>query len=59
MVDIVTNHYGWIGSPSDITYSDFAQFNDKKYFHDFCKIDYEDTTNMVQFHLFKHRNGCS
>lgn len=48
MIDIVTNHYAYSGSPEDIDYSIFSPFNDESYFHTYCPIDYEDLTNTVR-----------
>jgi alpha-amylase len=39
IADIVFNH---MASISDFNFSDFSEFNDKKYFHDRCSIVYND-----------------
>ncbi|CAG8931674.1 unnamed protein product [Penicillium salamii] len=47
MVDVVANHMGYDGSHTDINYSEFNPFNDKKYFHSYCKVDdYNDQGNV-------------
>ena len=43
MLDIVTNHMAWNsyeGTVQDIDYSIMRPFNDVKYYHDYCNIDY-------------------
>ncbi|KAK5120650.1 hypothetical protein LTR85_006008 [Meristemomyces frigidus] len=47
MVDIVVNHNGYNGAPSTIDYSVFNPFNDEKYYHPYCSIDYSDTSNAT------------
>lgn len=51
MVDVVVNHFGWAGSPSEVDYSAYNPFNDSSYFHDFCQItadDYNDNQTAVE-----------
>ncbi|GAB7358647.1 hypothetical protein MBLNU230_g3877t1 [Neophaeotheca triangularis] len=40
MVDVVTNHFGYNGSPSQVDYSVFNPWNEERYFHEYCSIDY-------------------
>ncbi|CAK4033307.1 glycoside hydrolase family 13 [Lecanosticta acicola] len=47
MIDVVTNHYAYSGSPDTIDYSIFVPFNDESYFHPYCAIDYSDDTNTT------------
>lgn len=42
MLDVVTNHFAYYGSPSSIDYSIFNPFNSASYFHSYCAIDYDD-----------------
>jgi hypothetical protein len=46
MVDIVVNHNGWNGNASSVDYSVFRPFNNAKYFHNYCKIDYGNETSI-------------
>ncbi|KAK3679017.1 hypothetical protein LTR78_001470 [Recurvomyces mirabilis] len=47
MVDVVVNHNAYWGSPSSIDYSKFTPFNDEKYYHPYCAINYSDENNAV------------
>ncbi|KAH9829513.1 Glycoside hydrolase family 13 protein, partial [Teratosphaeria destructans] len=47
MLDIVVNHNGFIGSPSDVDYSSFNPFNSESQYHPYCTIDYSDTSNAT------------
>ncbi|KAF2765895.1 alpha-amylase [Teratosphaeria nubilosa] len=40
MMDVVPNHMAWNGPRSEIDYSIFNPFNDEKYFHPYCPMDY-------------------
>ena len=46
MVDVVTNHFGYNGSPSSVRYNAFNPFNDQSYYHPYCSIDYSDITSI-------------
>lgn len=46
MVDIVANHVAFNGPPSAVNYSQYNPFNDKKYYHSYCAIDYSNTTSV-------------
>ena len=50
MVDVVVNHNAYWGSPSSIDYSKFTPFNDEKYYHSYCPINYNDENNAVSLH---------
>ncbi|KAH8657061.1 glycoside hydrolase family 13 protein [Tricladium varicosporioides] len=46
MVDVVTNHMGYLGCGSCVDYSIYKPFNSKSYYHDFCLIDYNNVTSI-------------
>ncbi|KAG4433656.1 hypothetical protein IFR05_010859 [Cadophora sp. M221] len=46
MVDIVTNHMGYLGCGTCVDYSVFNPFNSKSYYHDFCLINYNDVNSI-------------
>lgn len=46
MIDVIVNHNGWNGDQASVDYSKFIPFNDKKYYHDFCSIDYNNQTSV-------------
>lgn len=48
MVDIVVNHNGWNGNASSVDYSQFNPFNDVKYYHPYCTVDYSNETSTEQ-----------
>ena len=48
MVDVVANHMAYNGAPSTVTYSQFNPFNDAKYYHPYCAIDYSNATSVQQ-----------
>lgn len=45
MVDVVVNHFAWIGNHNSVDYSTYNPFNNAGYFHDYCPIDYNDETS--------------
>ncbi|KXT05837.1 hypothetical protein AC578_1103 [Pseudocercospora eumusae] len=45
MVDVVTNHMAYNGGPTNVKYNTFNPFNDQKYYHPYCKLDYSNTTS--------------
>jgi len=51
MVDVVVNHNAYWGSPSSIDYSKFTPFNDEKYYHPYCAINYNDENNAVSLQM--------
>jgi len=46
MVDVVTNHMGYIGCGDCVDYSIFNPFDKESYYHPFCLIDYNNQTSM-------------
>lgn len=46
MVDVVTNHMGYLGCGTCVDYSVFTPFNKASYFHQFCLIDYNNATSI-------------
>ncbi|QSZ34496.1 hypothetical protein DSL72_006090 [Monilinia vaccinii-corymbosi] len=46
MVDVVTNHMGYVGCGDCVDYSIYTPFNDKSYYHPFCFIDYNNATSI-------------
>ncbi|KAF4633064.1 hypothetical protein G7Y89_g5062 [Cudoniella acicularis] len=46
MVDVVTNHMGYLGCGTCVDYSVFNPFNSESYFHPFCLIDYTNATSI-------------
>ncbi|KAF7872233.1 hypothetical protein EAF04_003158 [Stromatinia cepivora] len=46
MVDVVTNHMGYLGCGSCVDYSIYTPFNSKSYYHPFCLIDYNNVTSI-------------
>lgn len=61
MVDVVVNHFGYAGDPTQVNYASFNPFNSQSYFHPYCPItnwDYsfnqtgvEDVRNALPFEL--------
>ena len=47
MVDVVVNHNGARGPPKSIDFSVFNPFDDEKYYHPYCLIDFDDLENSV------------
>ncbi|PNP43547.1 hypothetical protein TGAMA5MH_04519 [Trichoderma gamsii] len=47
MVDIVTNHMGYLGCGTCVQYNTFNPFNSQSYYHPFCLIDFN-SSNMTQ-----------
>lgn len=46
MVDVVTNHMGYLGCGTCVDYSVFTPFDSESYFHPFCLIDYNNATSI-------------
>lgn len=46
MLDVVTNHFAYLGCGDCVDYSIFEPFNSESYFHDFCLIDYSDIDSI-------------
>ncbi|KAK3945256.1 glycoside hydrolase family 13 protein [Diplogelasinospora grovesii] len=46
MVDVVTNHFAYLGCGTCLDYSIFNPFNSSSYFHPFCLIDYSNQTSI-------------
>ncbi|KAF3768930.1 glycoside hydrolase family 13 /Carbohydrate-binding module family 20 [Cryphonectria parasitica EP155] len=46
MMDVVTNHFAYDGSPEDVDYSMFSPFNSSSHFHSYCEIDYDVITSI-------------
>ncbi|KAA8573500.1 hypothetical protein EYC84_005085 [Monilinia fructicola] len=46
MVDVVTNHMGYVGCGDCVDYSIYTPFDSKSYFHPFCFIDYSNVTSI-------------
>ncbi|CAN8099783.1 unnamed protein product [Discula destructiva] len=48
MLDVVTNHYAYLGTGANVDYSIFVPFNSKSYFHPFELCDYDnESTNIT------------
>ncbi|KAI9686306.1 MAG: hypothetical protein M1820_010662, partial [Bogoriella megaspora] len=47
MVDVVVNHVGWNGSPQSVNYTAFRPFNNESYYHQYCQVDYSNSTSVV------------
>jgi alpha-amylase len=50
MLDIVVNNMAYKGDPNHVDYGSLQPFNDEKYFHKYCPINYSDrqsTLNVV------------
>ncbi|PQE04128.1 hypothetical protein CJF31_00003239 [Rutstroemia sp. NJR-2017a BVV2] len=47
MVDVVTNHMGYIGCGTCVDYSIYKPFNSQSYYHPFCLIDYNNATSVT------------
>ncbi|EME45676.1 glycoside hydrolase family 13 protein [Dothistroma septosporum NZE10] len=48
MLDLVVNHMGYAGAGSDVDYSIFNPFNDRKYFHDYCRVDGDNNQTNIE-----------
>ena len=51
MVDIVVNHFGYAGDPTQVNYASFSPFNSQSYFHPYCPItnwDYSSNQTGVE-----------
>ncbi|KAB8303927.1 hypothetical protein EYC80_005289 [Monilinia laxa] len=46
MVDVVTNHMGYVGCGDCVDYSIYTPFDSQSYFHPFCFIDYSNATSI-------------
>lgn len=46
MVDVAPNHMGSLSTKANINYGSFNPFNNKKYFHDSCTIDYNNAESV-------------
>lgn len=46
MLDVVTNHFAYLGAGNSVDYSTFYPFNSQSYFHDFCLIDYSNINSI-------------
>lgn len=46
MLDVVMNHMAYSGNVSSIDYSILNPFNDEKYYHSYCPIDYSNQTSL-------------
>ncbi|KIM98961.1 glycoside hydrolase family 13 protein [Oidiodendron maius Zn] len=46
MVDVVTNHMGYLGCGTCVDYSVFTPFNSESYYHPFCLINYNDDNSI-------------
>ncbi|PSS09146.1 glycoside hydrolase family 13 protein [Amorphotheca resinae ATCC 22711] len=47
MVDVVTNHMGYLGCGTCVDYSIFNPFNSESDYHPFCLIDYNNATSVT------------
>lgn len=50
MMDIVVNHMAYNGAVDEIDYSVLDPFNDQKYYHNYCEMDYsaKNTTSLEE-----------
>ncbi|KAF2215914.1 carbohydrate-binding module family 20 protein [Cercospora zeae-maydis SCOH1-5] len=48
MVDVVANHMASSEPPSAVKYSQLYPFNDAKYYHPYCPLDYGNKTSVEQ-----------
>ncbi|KAG0647877.1 Taka-amylase A [Hyphodiscus hymeniophilus] len=46
MVDVVTNHMGYLGCQTCVNYGVFTPFNSESYYHPPCDIDYSNATSV-------------
>ncbi|KAH8820547.1 glycoside hydrolase family 13 protein [Xylogone sp. PMI_703] len=46
MVDVVTNHMGYLGCGDCVNYSTFTPFNQESFYHPFCLINYNDVNSI-------------
>jgi hypothetical protein len=42
MVDIVVNHMAWVGTPTDVDYSQLIPFDNSSYYHPYCPLSDND-----------------
>lgn len=54
MVDVVTNHMGYVGCGDCVDYSIFNPFDKESYYHPFCLIDYNNQTSMETVSYITH-----
>jgi alpha-amylase len=47
MLDIVVNNMAYKGNPNDVDYGSLTPFDDAKYFHSYCPINYADRTSTL------------
>jgi alpha-amylase len=67
MLDIVVNNMAYKGDPNNVDYGSLQPFNDEKYFHPYCPINYSDrqsTLNVVSWRVLlilvlDGKYGCS
>ncbi|USW53609.1 Putative carbohydrate binding module family 20, glycosyl hydrolase, family 13, catalytic [Septoria linicola] len=46
MVDVVANHMASSSAPSAVKYNQLLPFNDAKYYHPYCPLDYSNATSV-------------
>ena len=46
MVDVVVNDMGLAGTDANVDYAAYNPFNDPKFFHTQCNIDYQNQTSV-------------
>jgi hypothetical protein len=47
MLDITVNNMAFLGDPNNINYGSLQPFNNQKYFHPYCPINYGDRTSTL------------
>ena len=51
MLDIVVNNMAYKGDPNKVDYGSLSPFNDQKYFHPYCPINYSDRQSTLNVSL--------
>ena len=47
MLDIVVNNMAYKGNPNDVDYGFLSPFDNAKYFHPYCPINYSDRESTL------------
>ena len=58
MLDIVVNNMAYQGNPNNIDYGSLNPFNDQKYFHPYCPINYSDRTSTLNVTPLLLHSNC-
>jgi alpha-amylase len=55
MVDIVVNHMAWVGTPTNVDYSQLIPFDNASYYHPYCPL----SDNAIVVSIFQEFISCN